>query len=155
MPMTCTVCNSQRKKEIDTALLGDGRLGSLRDIAKRYNVSLAAVHRHLHNCLPGIREDMREAMAKSEARSVLDQMAELHQRTLVLLDKAEASGDLHIALRAVREARGNLIVLGRLDGNLANPTAAPTSGPVNVTITYVDRQLNVVGAPPMLEGETD
>jgi hypothetical protein len=59
---------------------------------------------------------------------------------------------MHVALRAVREARGNLELLGRLDGWLDGPVAPP-SGPVNVTITYVDRQLVVPGAQQMLEGD--
>lgn len=150
MPMTCSVCNSPNKVAINTALLGAGQLGSLRDIAKRYGVGVASVHRHLHNCLPDVRRDIREVTAKAEAKSILQQMAELHQRTLALLDKAEASNDLNVALRAVREARGNLELLGRLDGSLDGPVA-PTSGNVTVQIQYVDKQLNVAGAPPLLE----
>ena len=77
---------------------------------------------------------------------------ELHRRTLKLLDKAEALNDIHVALRAVRKARGSLELLGPLDGSLDGPVA-PQSGPGNVTIQYVDRQLVVPGAPPMLEGD--
>jgi hypothetical protein len=96
-----------------------------------------------------------QAHAASEAARVLDVMGamrELHERTLKILAKAEESNDAHVALRAVREARGNLELLGRLDGSLERPLA-PQSGPVNVTIQYVDRQLVVPGAPRQLEGD--
>lgn len=67
-----------------------------------------------------------------------------------MLAKAEESGELHVALRAVREARDNLELLGRLDGSLDVPIA-PASGRVNVIVTYVDKQLVVSGAPAGLQ----
>jgi len=65
--------------------------------------------------------------ALEEFEYVLDVMRslrELHRRSLVLLDKAEAAEDLGMALRAVRELRGNLELLGRLDGSLDGPATA-------------------------------
>jgi len=67
-------------------------------------------------------------------------MRDLHRRTLALLDKAEASNDLHVALRAVREARDNLELLGRLDGSLDGPVA-PASGNVIVQVQYIDKAI--------------
>jgi hypothetical protein len=57
-------------------------------------------------------------------------------RKLTLLEKAETSGDLHVTLRAVREARGNLELLGRLDGL---DLWGPTGGNVNIIVPYVDK----------------
>jgi transposase len=149
--MTCTVCNSQHRVAIDQALIGMGKFGSLRNIAKQYGLHASSVYRHLHNCLPaGIQEITKQVTASVESKSILQQMAELHQRTLALLDKAEASNDLHVALRAVREARGNLELLGRLDGSLDGPVG-PTSGDVNITVQYVDKAVILPSAtPPML-----
>lgn len=45
-------------------------------------------------------------------------MRDLQTRTLNILDAAEQSGDLRTALGAIREARGNLELLGKLAGEL-------------------------------------
>jgi hypothetical protein len=44
-------------------------------------------------------------------------------------------------LRAVREARGNLELLGRLDGTLTALRPAAKSGKVEITVNYVDRPI--------------
>ena len=58
---------------------------------------------------------------RAAVQSALTAMRDLHARTLALLTKAEASNDVHVALPAVREARGNLELLGRLNGSLDGP----------------------------------
>jgi hypothetical protein len=89
--------------------------------------------------------------AHQETLDVMRAMRELHQRTLALLQKAEDSGDLHVALRAVREARGNLELLGRLDGSLDGPVAPQGGGNISVTVQYVDKQVVVSGGQRLLE----
>lgn len=176
----CSVCTHPQAREIATALLAGG---TCRDVAKRYGLPLSTLARHnrLHlsvriaraetaagvpapapNAEPGSIQAEAAAVPRVKALEayeatldVMRAMRELHQRTLALLDKAEASDDLHVALRAVREARGNLELLGRLDGSLDGPVTA-SSGPVNIVVTYVDKAVMLPSAaPPMLEGETD
>lgn len=72
-------------------------------------------------------------------------MQSLHQRCLALLSRAEASGNIETALRAIREARGNLELLGRLDGTLL-PNSQPT-GEVTINVHYVDRMPAAIPAP--------
>ena len=52
----------------------------------------------------------------------------MHRRALSILDTAEGAGDLRTALGGIREARGCLELLGRLEGDLEPPT-------VNVMVT--------------------
>jgi hypothetical protein len=153
----CSVCEHPEARNIATALLAGA---SVRDVAARYRLTKSTVARHhrLHliprltpteQAVPAIVQAIDDQNLRFD---VMASMRELHTRTLALLTKAEESNDIHVALRAVREARGNLELLGRLDGSLDGPVARP-SGPVNVTITYVDRQLVVPGAPQMVEGD--
>jgi len=60
----------------------------------------------------------REAAAVVRGDDLLGTARELQAKTLALLARAEAAGDLRTALAAVREARGNLELLGRLAGQL-------------------------------------
>ena len=45
-------------------------------------------------------------------------MRDLQRRTLRILDSAEKAGDRRTALAAIREARGNIELLGKLAGEL-------------------------------------
>ncbi len=142
----CSVCKHAQAREIATALLAGG---TCRDIAKRYRIAVSTLARHnrLHlnvriaraeaaavgqparmPCEPGSIE--AEAVAAPRVRAleayeatvdVMWAMRDLHERTLALLERAEGFCDLTTALRAVREARGNLELLGRLDGSLGGP----------------------------------
>ncbi len=65
----------------------------------------------------------------ARADTLLGQVRALHARALAILDTAEGAGDLRTALGGIREARGCLELLGRLEGELPD---APT---VNVILS--------------------
>ena len=48
MPQTCSICKHQKRSEIDAALVSPD---SLRTIAKRFETSAAALHRHRSTCI--------------------------------------------------------------------------------------------------------
>lgn len=152
----CTVCTHARSKEINAAILA--RLLSVRLIANKYKVGTQSIIRHKKVCLPGLIEAMRMATGIVESRSILEQMQTLHQRCLSLLTRAEKSGDIETALHAIREARGNLELLGRLDGTLL-PHSQQPAGPISIQVTYVDKQANVLASssptPPQIEAPSD
>jgi len=58
----------------------------------------------------------------ADADSLLEQVSALHRRTLAILGNAEVEGEHRIALAAIREARNNLELLGRLMGELREET---------------------------------
>jgi hypothetical protein len=141
----CTVCSHARRDEINTALLA--RVG-VREVARRYELDKSTVSRHqrLH-LIPRLTAAESAVPARLQAiedhevhLDVMASMRDLHRRTLALLTKAEESNDSHLALRAIREARGNLQLLGHLDGSLNGPVG-PTSGDVNIQVTYVDKAI--------------
>jgi hypothetical protein len=119
MPRKCTVCEHEKVEEINRLLL---KGVSLRNIAKQYSVSAASLHRHKDGHLPAKLVKAQEAREIAKADSLLDQVTELRDKALSILDKAEQAGDLRTALQGVREAKGCLELLARLQGELQERT---------------------------------
>jgi hypothetical protein len=126
MPRSCSVCEHDDLEEINTALASNERIGT---IADRWSVSKTALMRHRNEHLPvsfieAKEAEAREAEAKeaeedAPADELLDQVRDLQKHTLAILDEAEETEELGVALRAIREAKGNLErsvkLLGELD----------------------------------------
>jgi hypothetical protein len=116
---TCSVCAHEKREEIDQALV---TRTPYRNISKQFSVSAAALSRHLNDHLPARLAKAQEAEEVAHADDLLAQVRDLQGRALAILDKAEESGELITALRAIREARGNLELLGKLAGELQDGT---------------------------------
>ncbi|MGI6308457.1 MAG: hypothetical protein ACOX1X_07690 [Dethiobacteria bacterium] len=131
----CTICEHAKVNEINKALLaGD----SFRNIAKRYGVSTAALHRHKSNHIPAALTQAREAKEVAQADNLLAQVQELQAKALSILRQAEAAGELRTALQGVREARSCLELLAKLQGELQQ------EGTVNITLAPAWVQLRTV-----------
>ena len=115
MPRTCTICRHEERHEIDVALV---RRDPYRDIARRFFVSRPALARHAKEHLPALLIKANSVDEATHAEDLLREVRDLQHRALIILDKAEATGELRTALGAIREARGNLELLGRLAGEL-------------------------------------
>jgi hypothetical protein len=109
VPPKCTICDHPQRGEIEAALVA-GR--SLRNVAQQFGVSHDALHRHRKG------GHIAEALAKaSEAADVtrgddlLARVRGLEDRALRILDRAEAVGELRVALSAIREVRWILKLL--------------------------------------------
>jgi hypothetical protein len=99
---------------MDAALISGQE--TLRDIARRFEVSKDALTRHKGRHLPALLVKAHEAEEAAVADDLLSQVEDLQARTLRILDAAEASGEYRVALSAMREARANIELLGRLAG---------------------------------------
>ncbi len=119
MPRKCTICEHEKVEEINRLLL-EGV--PLRNIAKQYSVSAASLHRHKEGHLPSKLVKAQEAREVAKADSLLDQVTELRDKALAILAKAEKAGELRTALQGVREAKGCLELLARLQGELQGRT---------------------------------
>jgi len=84
----------------------------------------------------------------ASADNLLADVRELQARALAILDVAERAGELRTALAAIREARGNLELLGRLAGELND---APQLN-IHLSAEWLQLQAVVVGA---LEGHPE
>ncbi len=115
MPRTCTICAHPDRPAIDAALVAGE---AYRHIAARFGTSTGALQRHKDEHLPAALVLASEAGQVAHADDLLAQVRDLQRRTLGILDGAEKAGDRRTALAAIREARGNLELLGRLAGEL-------------------------------------
>lgn len=114
----CTVCRHPERGEIEAAL---GRGEPNRRVAARFRLAESSLRRHLAEHAPRTVALADRAVARADLKAGLeltDQMADLQDRTLAILTKAEDATKLGLALLAIREARGNLELLAKLTGKL-------------------------------------
>jgi hypothetical protein len=108
MPRSCPICDHEDLDEIDAALASNERI---RTIAERWSVRKTALMRHRNEHLPFSAIEAKEAEEAEEvapAEDLLDQVRDLQERALATLEEAEEAEELNAALRAIREAKGNL-----------------------------------------------
>ena len=119
MPRLCTVCAHPESFVINEAILGLGEDGKLsnRAIAKQYGVDDSAVQRHKEH-IPELLLKASAADDIARADVLLDDIAAIRSAAFRALDFAEAAQDIPTMLRAVREARENVRILGELRGEL-------------------------------------
>ncbi len=118
MPRKCTICEHPKVEEINKALLETQNIAK---VAKQYGVNYHALYRHKDH-IPAILTQAQEAQEVAKADSLLAQVTELRDKALSILDKAEQAGDLRTALQGIKEARGCLELLARLQGELQEQT---------------------------------
>ena len=99
MPRKCSLCNHERRKEVEHALLCGG---SHRAIAQRFAVARGAVARHLEHVSAALAH-ARESMENAHGKSALVKVRELALQTQHLKVMADRTGDRRTALAALRE----------------------------------------------------
>ncbi len=102
----CSICNHPDRTAIDKALVT--RSASMRDVAGHYGVSRSALSRHKANHLPRLVEAAKAseaAQAVTSGVALMDELDGLLNRALAILEAAEETGQLKVALQAIREAR--------------------------------------------------
>ncbi len=111
MPRSCPICDHEDLDEINAALASNERI---RTIAERWSVRKTALMRHRNEHLPFSAieakeaEEAEEAEEDAPAEDLLDQVRDLQESALATLEEAEEAEELNAALRAIREAKGNL-----------------------------------------------
>lgn len=116
MASKCQVCYHPEAGAIDEAIVNGV---SIREIVERFNVSRGSVYRHKNKHLPKAIVKAKEIEDIAKADGLLAQAKDLQVRTLSILDRHEGKDDI-LALRAIREARNNLDLIGRVLGELDN-----------------------------------
>jgi hypothetical protein len=116
----CQVCAHDERDAIDRTLV-DGQTDTA--IAASFRrLSADAVRRHRLSHLPKRLAKAHAVAEVAHADALLEQVRALHRRALTILDHSEDAGDLRTALGGIREARGCLELLGRLEGELPAPS---------------------------------
>jgi hypothetical protein len=111
----CEVCVHPEKDEIDRQLLLGG---SIAEISRKFLVSQDSLDRHKKNHLADTLRPSYSTQEIAKADNILEEMEDLHARTKRTLDQAEGKNDLNLALKAIREVRENIKLLGELAGRL-------------------------------------
>ena len=121
MPRECSVCKHPKVDEINQALIHNG---TLRPIALQYGLSHMALQRHKKDHLPAAALAERAALVVVQKATLFDKMENLLERSLALLDAAEAKGSLPMSCAAQKEVRANIQTLHTMmaaAGRQANP----------------------------------
>jgi transposase-like protein len=139
MPRRCTVCDHPGRHSIDEALVSGA---PYRSVAKRFGLSESAVYRHKTEHLPAHMLKAREVEETARADDLLEQVRNLQTHALVILERAEKSGDLRTALAAISQARGNLELLGKLAGELDERPVVN----LNISSEWLELRTVIVGA---------
>ncbi len=113
MTRPCTTCQHPKRREIDR-LLATGTPAA--EVAQRFHLVDRSVRRHAENHVPAAVQAAAKQDDQAREIDVLSEVKLLHKITMAILAKNHQDGRL--ALGAIREARGNLELLGKLLGDL-------------------------------------
>ena len=115
MSRRCTICGHKEREAIDQALVARQ---PFRTIADRFGVTKTSLIRHSDDHIPAALVKAKDAAEEAHGDNLLAQVCDLRDKALGILRKAEAADDLRTAVAAIREARGNVELLGKLAGQL-------------------------------------
>lgn len=136
----CACCAHADRDAIDLAIAGGQ---SQRATAEKYGVSRGSLARHAKLHIPATVKKAAEQAEADRGEDLYREVSALHAKTLGILDDALAASENapawarrkaqpELALRAIREARANLELMARLQGDLDDGAA------VTVVIEYED-----------------
>lgn len=108
------MCGHTAIKAINKGLI-DGV--PIRHLVQQYALSRDALYRHKREHLPKVMVKAKEVAEVAQADTLLDQLRRLQASTMEILKRNNGADD-RLALSAIREARGNLDLIGRLLGEL-------------------------------------
>ena len=114
MPRQCSICTHAESEAINQALVAGE---SAPKIAAKYRVSDDAITRHRAH-VPATLAKATEAKETAIADDLLAQVKTLRNKSISILQKAEAAGDLRTALLGIREARACMELLAEMEGEL-------------------------------------
>jgi hypothetical protein len=100
------------------------------------------VQRHEENHVPATLAKAKEAEEVAHADDLLADVRSLHRRTLAILEAAELSREHRTALSAIREARSNLELLAKLQGQLDERPVVN----LNISAEWLELRAVIVGA---------
>ena len=115
MGKTCKVCSHPQVDEINRLLISSRNISEL---SRRFGVPWDSLKRHRELHLPVKLAKAQKAVEVAQAGSLLEQVQSLQRKALSILNKAEAAGQLSVALAGIREARSCLELLAKLEGEL-------------------------------------
>jgi hypothetical protein len=117
MPRRCTVCDHDKRDELDLALAAGG---NVRGLARVHRLTPQALRRHQASHVPAAIRRAAADKKTDSASALLAQVRDLMARTSAILEAAEQP---ETKLRAIEQVRRNLELIGRLTGQLQSGTS--------------------------------
>jgi hypothetical protein len=114
MSRKCSICNHDRRQEIEHALL---RGESNRAVAQRFTVASGAVASHLTHVSAALTQ-ARKLKELEDGRSIFLKLQELNLQAEQLKARADRAGDYRTALAALKEKARLVELEARLTGEL-------------------------------------
>jgi len=111
MPRRCTVCLHPDRPAIDLMLVNHR---PFRHISSRFSLSTRSLYRHHDDHLAETLAKAKAAEEQSRGDDLLEQLGAIRTKAISILVTAERTGDLKVALGAIREARGCIELLAEL-----------------------------------------
>ena len=115
MPRICTICSNPEREAIGRLLVSGA---AVRETSSLYRVSEDALSRHKQEHLPAKLVKAQEAAEVAQADDLLREVKALRAKAISLLMQAEKQGDIRTALTGIREARGCLELMAKLQHEL-------------------------------------
>ena len=115
MAKPCSVCIHADANRINEQLIEGATLEAL---AKAYNLSVTALHRHRKEHLPLGLIKAQEAQEIASADSLMGRVTDLNAKAEDVYERALKSKNLNAAISAVRELRGITELIAKITGEL-------------------------------------
>lgn len=112
----CTVCQHPQHEEINM-LLASSDL-TYTEISRKYGVSDDALRHHRKKHFTEILAKAHSTEDVAEANRLLADIRDLREKAINILVKAENAGNLKTALLGIREARGCIELLAKVEGQI-------------------------------------
>jgi chaperonin cofactor prefoldin len=115
MSRKCSICNHNRRQEIEHTLL---RGESHRAVAQQFTIPRGAVARHLKHVSTALAQAQELKEVEEDGKSILRRVGELILQAEQVKARANREGDYRTALAAIREMTRLVELQARLTGEL-------------------------------------
>jgi hypothetical protein len=113
MARPCTFCKSEKRAELEQALLsGEITQAEAAKILKR---NQAQISRHMRSHLPA---HLKPVVAEPLGLNIISQLVDMNRQTREILAEAREDGDNRLALRAIERAESQLELQAKLLGKI-------------------------------------
>lgn len=113
----CTICQHPKRDEINSLLASTD--ANFAAISRQFaGISEDALKRHKESHIAASLVNAEGIKEAAEANTLLADIRSLREKATTILEKAEKAGDLKTALLGIREARGCIELLAKVEGQL-------------------------------------
>lgn len=128
MARQCSICTHPQRAEVEAAIASGT---PYRAVARQYATSKDAIRRHADGCITeavAAAKAAKQTETEKQGMTTLERLEDALRQTLGIVEKAQAGGDLRLALSGLDSVRKHLELSAKLLGELR------AGGDVNVAV---------------------